>query len=178
MAKASPGKITYGSGGTGTSTDLAGHLLSVATDVKMVGVPYKGDGPAIVDLLGGRIIWMFGTILPIMPQIEAGKVRAIAVSGSRRSEVLPDVPTVAETIPNFNATSWYGIFAPAGTAAAVVTKLNGAIDEILKSEKVSKFLKSQGTTPVGGPAETFGAFFKSEVEKWEKVIKAAGIEPQ
>jgi tripartite-type tricarboxylate transporter receptor subunit TctC len=178
LAKDSPGKITYGTGGLGTATDLAGRLLCVSAGVNMVGAPYKGDGPAIVDLLGGRIMWMFGTMLPIMPQIEAGKVRPVAISGSRRSEVLPDVPTVAETIPEFNATSWYGIFAPVGTTPSVVTKLNGAINEILKSEKVSNFLKSQGTTPVGGSPETFGVFFKAEVEKWRKVITAAGIEPQ
>jgi tripartite-type tricarboxylate transporter receptor subunit TctC len=177
-AKASPGAITYGTGGVGTATDLAGHLLCVSTGAKMVGAPYKGDAPAIVDLLGGRITWMFGTILPIMPQIEAGKVRPIAISGSRRSDVLPNVPTVAETVPGFDATSWYGIFAPAGTSPAIVTKLNGAIDEILRSEKVSQYLKKQGTTPVGGSAETFGTFFRAEVEKWRKVITTAGIEPQ
>lgn len=178
LAKKTPGKISYGSGGIGTATDLAGHLLCVSTDTKMVGVPYKGDGPASLDLLGGRIMWMFGTILPIMPQVEAGKMRAIAVSGSNRINVLPKVPTVAETIPNFNATSWYGIFAPAGTPPAIVAKLNGAIGEILKSPKVSTFLKNQGTTPVGDDATAFGTFFKSEVEKWGKVIKEAGIEPQ
>jgi tripartite-type tricarboxylate transporter receptor subunit TctC len=178
LAKKKPNEISYGSGGIGTATDLAGHLLCVSTDTKMVGVPYKGDGPAAVDLLGGRIMWMFGTILPIMPQVEAGKMRAIAVSGNQRLSVLPNVPTVAETIPNFNATSWYGIAAPAGTPPAIIAKLNGAINEILKTEKVSSFLASQGTTPVGGDPQAFNAFFKSEVEKWGKVIKEVGIEPQ
>jgi tripartite-type tricarboxylate transporter receptor subunit TctC len=178
MAKASPSKVTYGSAGAGTATDLASLLIGASTGVKMVGVHYKGDVPALLDVLGGRITWMFGTTLPTMPHVTAGKVRAIAVSGNRRLDILPDVPTVAETIPGFSAVSWFGIFAPAGTPPAIVAKLNGEIGQILISDKVSAFLKSQGTTPVGGDPETFGVFFKSEIEKWNKVIKDAGIEPE
>jgi tripartite-type tricarboxylate transporter receptor subunit TctC len=177
-AKSSPGNITYGSAGTGTATDLACLLLGASSGVKLVGVHYKGDVPALLDVLGSRITWMFGTALPTMPHVTGGKLRAIAVSGSQRSPVLPDVPTVAETIPGFSAVSWFGIFAPAGTPPDIVAKLNAEIGNILKSEKVSAFLKSQGTTPVGGDPETFSVFFKSEIEKWSKVIKDAGIEPE
>jgi tripartite-type tricarboxylate transporter receptor subunit TctC len=178
LAKESPGKVTYGSAGAGTATDLACLLLGASSGVKLVGVHYKGDNPALLDVLGGRITWMFGTSLLTMPHVTAGKLRAIAVSGNQRSAVLPDVPTVAETIPGFSAVSWFGVFAPAGTPPAIVAKLNAEIGNILKSYKVSAFLRSQGTTPVGGDPETFGVFFRSEIEKWGKLIKDAGIEPE
>ena len=144
----------------------------------MINVPYKGDGPAVVDLLGNRISWMFGTILPIMPHVKAKTLRPIAVSGTHRVDVLPDVPTVAETIPGFDATSFYGIFAPVGIPPAIVAKLNGAIQSILKSDKVKQFLKNQGTTVVGGSAASFSTFFRGQVDKWGKVIRDAGIQPQ
>jgi tripartite-type tricarboxylate transporter receptor subunit TctC len=178
LAKTSPGQISYAIGGVGSATDLASHLIQISTGTKMNGVPYRGDGPALIDLLGGRISWMFGTILSVMPYIQENKIRAIAVTGSKRVDALPNVPTMAETVPNFDASSFYGLFAPAGTPPAIVAKLNGAIDEILKTEKVRTFLEQQGTKPVGGDAAAFGTFFKAEVDKWAKVIKAAGIEIQ
>jgi tripartite-type tricarboxylate transporter receptor subunit TctC len=178
LAKKSPGQISYGNGGIGSSTDLAGHLFCLSTDTKMVGVPYKGDGPALVDLLGGRISWMFATSLPVMPYILGGKLRPIAVSGAARSEALPNVPTVAETVPNFNATSWYGVLAPAGTPAPIVAKVNAAINDILNSEKVKGFLEQQGARRTGGNPAAFAGYLNTEIEKWAKVIKEAGIEAQ
>ena len=178
LAKKNPGQLNYAVGGIGSATDLASHLLQLSTDTKMVGVPYKGDGPALIDLIGGRVSWMFSTILSVLPQIQEGKVRAIAVTGRNRMDVLPNVPTVAETIPNFDASSFYGIFAPAGTPPAVIKKLNTVINESLKSEKIKAFLEQQATTPVGGSAEDFGVFFRAEVDKWAKVIKESKIEAQ
>jgi tripartite-type tricarboxylate transporter receptor subunit TctC len=176
--KKQPGKISYGTGGNGTATDLAGRLLCIAAGVNMINVPYKGDAPAALDLLSNRIGWMFGTILPMMPHLQAKTLRPIAVSGTNRVDVLPDVPTVAETLPGFDATSFYGIFAPAGVSPAIVAKLNGAIDSILKTEEMKDFLKKQGTTVVGGGPASFGAYFKGQVEKWGKVVKEAGLQPQ
>ncbi len=178
LGKKQPGKISYGTGGNGTATDLAGRLLCISAGINMINVPYKGDGPAALDLLSNRISWMFGTILPIMPHVQAGALRAIAVSGSNRVDVLPDVPTVAETLPGFDATSFYGIFAPAGVPPGIVAKLNGTIDSILKTEELKEVLKKQGTTVVGGSAASFGVYFKGQVEKWGNVIKEAGIQPQ
>lgn len=178
LAKASPGNANYGSAGIGTAGDLAAKLFAASAGLTMVGVQYKGDNPALVDVLGGRLMCMFGTALPTMPHVTAGKLRAIAVSSPRRSDALPDVPAVAETIPGFNAVSWYGMFAPVGTPPAIVAKLNGEIGKILKADKIGNFLKSQATTPVGGDSATFGEFFKSEMDKWGKVVKDAGIEPE
>jgi tripartite-type tricarboxylate transporter receptor subunit TctC len=178
LGKKQPGKISYGTGGIGTATDLAGRLLCISAGIKMINVPYKGDGPAALDLLSNRINWMFGTILPIMPYVRAKTLRPIAVSGIHRVDVLPDVPTVAETLPGFDARSFYGIFAPAGVPPAIAAKLNRAINSILTSDKVKDFLKQQGTTVVGGTPASFGTYFKGQVEKWGKVIKEAGIQPQ
>jgi len=178
LAKKNPDHVGYAVGGIGSATDLASHLLQLSTGTKMVGVPYKGDGPALIDLVGGRVSWMFSTILTVLPQIQEGKVRAIAVTGRKRMDALPNIPTVAETIPDFDASSFYGVFAPAGTPPAIVEKLNAAINESLKSEKIRAFLQQQATTPVGGSAKDFGVFFQAEVDKWAKVIKESKIEPQ
>lgn len=176
LAKAKPGEIAYASGGVGTATHLAGELLCIMGNARMTHVPYKGAGPATVDLLGGQVSWMFGTILPTMPHIEAKKLRAIAVSGERRSPALPEVPTVADTLKGFNATSWYGIFAPAGTPPAIVSKLNAQIARSLATPELKGHLTRQGVDPVADAPAQFAAHFKAEVKKWGDVVKAAGIE--
>lgn len=178
LAKSKPGEIAYASGGTGTATHLAGELLCIMGGVKMTHVPYKGAGPATVDLLGGQVSWMFGTILPTMPHIEAKKLRAVAVSGQRRSTALPSVPTVAETLPGFDATSWYGIFAPAGTPPAIVGKLNGEIARLLNTPELKEQLKRQGVDAAPNTPEAFAQDFKAEVRKWGEVVKTANIKVQ
>lgn len=175
LGKANPGEIVFGSGGVGTATNLAGHLLVQTADLDMISAPYKGGGPAMIDLLGGRLTWMFGTFLQTLPTVEAGDVKAIAVSSLKRNPSLPDVPAVAETYPGFEATSWWGMFLPAGVPEDIIVKLNKAINEVIAAPKVSEFLKNKGTTPVGGSSEEFRKFFDATAEKWGKVIKAAKL---
>lgn len=176
LARAKPGEIAFASGGVGTATHLAGELLCVMGKVKMTHVPYKGAGPATIDLLSGQVQWMFGTILPTLPQIQSGRLRALAVSDTRRVAPLPNVPTVAETLPGFEATSWYGLFAPAGTPLDVIAKLNAQIAKLLSSPEISDQLQRQGAQPVGDSPEAFAAQFKAEVTKWGRVVKTARVD--
>lgn len=175
VAKARPGHVAYGSGGLGTSTHLSGAMLGLMGGVKMVHVPYKGGGPATIDLLSGQITWMVGTILPSMPHIRAGRLRALAVTGAKRSPVLPDVPPVADTLRGFESVSWYGVAAPGGTPKDVVAKLNQEIGRMLGGADMRERLAHEGAEVMGGGPERFGAFYRAEIEKWAKVIKAAGI---
>jgi tripartite-type tricarboxylate transporter receptor subunit TctC len=176
LARAKPGEIAFASGGVGTATHLAGELLCVMGKVKMTHVPYKGAGPATIDLLSGQVQWMFGTILPTLPQIQSRRLRALAVSDTRRVAALPNVPTVAETLPEFEATSWYGLFAPAGTPPDVIAKLNAQIAKLLSSPEISDQLQRQGAQPVGDSPEAFAAQFKAEVTKWGRVVKTARVD--
>lgn len=178
LAKARPGEINYASGGTGTATHLAGELLCITAGARMTHIPYKGAAPATVDLLSGAVSWMFGTILPTLPYVKAGRLRAIAVSGAKRSPALPDVPTVAETLPGFEAESWYGIFAPAQTPREVIAKLNRESARILGTSEIREYLLREGAEPVGGTPEEFAAYFKSEIAKWARVIRDAGIKSE
>ena len=175
LARSQPGQIAYASGGVGGATHLGGELLCLMSGVKMTHVPYKGATPAITDLLGGHVSWMFVSVLPAIPQIRSGKMRAIAVSGSRRSAALPQTPTVAETLPGFEATSWFGLFAPAGTPRDIVEKLNGEIARALASPDLKEQLQREGAEPVGETPERFDAHFKAEIAKWGKVIREARI---
>ena len=175
LAKAQPAQIAYASGGVGGATHLGGELLCLMSGVKMTHVPYKGATPATTDLLGGHISWMFVSVLPAIPQIRAGKMRALAVSGSKRSAALPQTPTVAETLAGFEATSWFGLFAPAGTPREIVDRLNGEIARALASPDLREQLQREGAEPVGEAPERFEAHFKSEVAKWGKVIREARI---
>ena len=175
LAKAKPGAINYASGGAGTATHLAGELLCITGEVKMTHVPYKGATPATIDLLSGAVSWMFGTILPTLPHVKAGKLRAIAVSGAKRSAALPDVPTVGETLKGFEASSWYGIFTAGRTPREIVAKLNAASVQMLESAEMRDYLVREGSDPVGGSPEEFAAYFKAEIDKWARVIRDAGI---
>jgi tripartite-type tricarboxylate transporter receptor subunit TctC len=175
LAKARPGQITFASGGSGAATHLAGELLKIMGGVEMTHIPYKGAGPATIDLISGQVTWMFGTILPTIPHVRAGKLRALAVSGKKRAEVLPDVPTVAEDVPGFEASSWYGVFAPAGTPAEVIAKLNQEMARALTPAEVRQRLASEGTEVVAGNPEDFMMLFRAEVAKWARVIKQSAI---
>ena len=175
IAKARPGQITFASGGSGAATHLAGELLKILGGVEMTHIPYKGAGPATIDLISGQVTWMFGTILPTIPHVRAGKLRALAVSGKRRAEVLPEVPTVAEHVPGFEASSWYGVFAPAGTPAEVIIKLNQEMARALTPVEVRQRLAAEGTEVVAGNPEDFMQLFRAEAAKWARVIKQAGI---
>ena len=175
LAKVRPGQIIYGSGGIGAATHLSGELLCNLAGVKMTHVPYGGAGPVTIDLLRGEVQWMFGTIMPTLPQIKAGKLRPIAVSGTARAPTLPDVAPVADTLPGFDATSWYGIFAPGKTPRDIVAKLNGEIVRALATREMRERLAQDGSIAVGDTPEVFSAFFQGEVVKWAKVIRDAGI---
>jgi tripartite-type tricarboxylate transporter receptor subunit TctC len=178
VAKARPGQIAFASGGTGSATHLAGELLRLMSGTNMIHVPYKGAGPATVALIGGEVSWMFGTILPTLPHIRVNKLRAIAVSGAKRVPVLPEVATVGETLKGFEASSWYGLYAPAGTPAETVLKLNREIARGLQMPEVRDRLAQEGTEVVAGTPEQFGALMKAETAKWARVIQEAGIRPE
>lgn len=175
LAKSKPGQVAYASGGVGAATHLAGELLATMANVKMTHVPYKGAGPATVDLLGGQVSWMFGTILPTMPYLKSGRLRALAVADPKRSPILPEVPTVAETLPGFEATSWYGLFTRGGTPQDIILKLQTEIAAAIKAPEFREYLDREGGQAVGDTPEQFGAHFKREVEKWGKVIRTANI---
>jgi len=175
VARGRPDQVSYASGGNGTSTHLAGEMLCQMGGVKMLHVAYKGAGPANIALISGEITWMFGNALPSVPLIRAGRVKALAVTSARRSPALPDVPTVADTLPGFEATSWYGVSVQGGTPKDVITKLNQEINRVLLTSDMRLRLEAEGAEASGGSPEEFGAFFRAEIDKWAKVIKAAGI---
>ena len=175
LARADPGKLTYGSGGMGTTSHLAGELFKSTAKVDVVHVPYKGNSPAITDLLGGQTTMIFATMPTVLPQAKAGKLRAIAVIGSSRSALLPDVPTVGETLPGFDVSNWIGMFAPAGTPHEIVAKLNAEIQKIMRSPEVVKRMETEGAKFIPTTPESFAAFQKAEIAKWGKAIRDAGI---
>lgn len=171
-AKANPGKLNYSSTGVGTSSHLSGFMLCERIGTQATHVPYKG-ADALNDLLSGRVQFMFATIPSVMAHIQAGKLRALAVSSARRSRSLPDLPTVAEKgFPGFEAGSWFGFFAPKGTPADVVAKVNQAVNDALPSLQAQMI--REGADPVGGSPKQFGDFTRKEYVKWKDVVKASG----
>jgi tripartite-type tricarboxylate transporter receptor subunit TctC len=178
LAKAKPGEIIYASGGSGSTTHLAGELLAGMGGVKMTHVPYKGATPATIDLLGGRVSCMFGTILPTLPHIKSGKLRAIGMSSLKRAPALPDVPAIAETLPGFEAVSFYGVAVPAGVPKPVLGKLNAEMARIITAPDTRDQLRMQGADAVGDTQAEFTAFFRKQMSKWAKVIKEAGLQAQ
>jgi tripartite-type tricarboxylate transporter receptor subunit TctC len=176
-AKANPGKLTFASAGNGTSIHLSGELFKTLTGVEMTHVPYKGSAPAVTDLLGGQVNLMFDNMPSSLPHVKADKLRALAVTTAKRSSAAPDVPTVAEAgVPGYEATSWFGILAPAGTPKPIVTKLNKEIVRILNDPEIAKQMTARGAEPVGNTPEEFAAHIKAEIEKWRKVVKASGAQ--
>jgi len=178
VAKARPGQIAFASGGTGSLTHLAGELVRLSAGVPMTHIPYKGAAPATVALIGGEVSLMFGTILPTLPHVKSGKLRAIAVSGAQRVDALPGVPTVGETLKDFDASSWYGLVAPAATPPEVVVKLNREIAAGLNVPEVRARLAQEGTVVVAGTPEQFGTLVKAEMAKWARVIREVGIQQE
>ena len=179
LARAKPGQLTYASAGSGTSNHLAGELLGTAANIRMLHVPYKGSAPALADLLGGQVDTMFDLQLTALPQIKAGKVRALAITGARRSALLPDVPTVMEAgIAGYEVSAWFGFFGPAGMPPAIVDKLNAELNAILKTAEMQKKFAELGVEIESGSPQEFAVFVRSEAGKWAAVIKAAGIAAQ
>jgi tripartite-type tricarboxylate transporter receptor subunit TctC len=174
-ARAQGDKLTMASSGNGTSIQLAGELFKSMTGAKMTHVPYKGSAPALTDLIGGQVLTMFDNMPSALPHIKAGKLRAIAVTSSKRSSVLPDVPTIEETgLKGYEASSWFGIVAPAGVPADIIQKLSQEIAKGIASPEMQEKMKGQGAIPIGNTPEQFAAHIKSEIAKWERVVKASG----
>jgi len=179
-AKANPGKIIFGTGGTGTTPHIASEMFQYAAGIRMTHVPYRGEAGAINDLVAGQIPAMFANLSAIMGQLEAGTLRAIAVTSPQRSPLAPDVPTVAETLPGFAAETWFGLVAPAGTPHDVIAKLNAAAVQALASDDAKKRYAELGMTnngEGGTTPEQLDTYIKSEIAKWAKVIKDADIQP-
>jgi len=178
LAKAKPGAVNFASTGVASVGHLTGELLNSLAGMKMTHVPYKGGGQAIIGLLSGEVQVMFTGFSAAMPHIKSGKIRSLAVTGASRSPALADVPTIAEQgFPGVEATAWYGVLAPAGTARPVVTRLHSEVTRILKLPDVTQRLGALGFEIVGSSPEQFGAYIRSEIKKWEKVVKASGAKP-
>jgi tripartite-type tricarboxylate transporter receptor subunit TctC len=178
LARARPGKLNYASSGNGTVTHLAGELLKHLGRVDIVHVPYKGGAPALTALVSGETDMSFENALIIVPQIKAAKVRALAVTGSKRSPLLPELPTIGETLPGYAASGWYGLVAPAATPKDVLAKLNAAAVQALRAPDVAARLSAQGAEPVGSSAGEFAAFIRSEIDKWANLVRVANMKPE
>ncbi len=177
-AKANPGKLNFGSSGNGTSPHIAGELFNVLAGVHMTHVPYRGGALALTDLLGGQIQAMFEPLVEVLPQIRAGTVKALGVTTVKRSPLLPDVPTIAESLPGYEITAWNGLLAPAATPPDIVTRLNRATDEALHATQVQEKLAEQGSEAAGGTPAEFSSFLDSELIRWKKLVEISGATVQ
>jgi tripartite-type tricarboxylate transporter receptor subunit TctC len=175
LARSMTGRLSYGSGGVGTTSHLAGELFKSMTKVDIVHVPYKGNVPAITDLLGGQTSMAFATMPTVLPHVRAGKLRPLAVLGSTRSPALPELPTMAESVPGFEVSNWIGLFGPAGMSPAIVARLNAEVEQIMRSPEVQKRLETEGAKFIPMTPEQFATFQKAELTKWAKTIKDANI---
>lgn len=175
-AKKNPGKVSYASFGNGTTAHFAGEMLKMRGGFDMVHVPYKGQIPGLQDLLAGRVQVMFGNLPEFLPQIQAGKLKALGTTYLERSKFAPDIPTIAEQgFPGFSTDSWYGVLAPSSAPAAVVTRMNAEINKALASEVLTKGLEQRRLDKLGGTSEQFGAFIRSEIAKYAGVVRDAHI---
>jgi tripartite-type tricarboxylate transporter receptor subunit TctC len=176
LAKAKPKQLYFASPGSGNSGHLAGELLNSMANVQTVHVPYKGQGPALSDLISGQVQMLYSSIPSVLPQVKSGQLNALAVGSAKRVPSLPDIPTISESgVPGYEAYSWVGMVAPAKTPKDIVNRLNREIVDILKQKDVSEKLNQQGALPVGDSPEQFGAYIKTEIEKWGAVVRAANI---
>jgi tripartite-type tricarboxylate transporter receptor subunit TctC len=179
IAQSRPGALDYASAGTGSSSHIAAELFRMVSKINITHVPYKGNGPALADLLGGQIPMMFNNLAPSVSQVKAGRLRALAVTGEKRSPAAPDVPTMAESgYPGALFTLWVGMLAPAGTPADIIAKLNAEIVAVAKMPEVRERLASEGTEPATTSVSQMADILRTETEKWAKVVKAANIAPQ
>ncbi len=176
-AKANPGKIAMASSGNGSPQHIAGVLFQMLTGTQLVHVPYHGGAPAITDLMAGQVQVYFSPLPESIAVIKGGKVRALAVTTAKRSEALPDVPTVGESVPGFDASTWQGLGAPKGAPAEIVAKINGEVNAALNDPGIKARLASLGSTPLPMSPEQFRTFIAAETEKWAKVIRSANIKP-
>jgi tripartite-type tricarboxylate transporter receptor subunit TctC len=173
-AKANPGKLNMASSGNGSTIHMSGELFKMLTDINMVHVPYRGGAPALTDLIAGQVQVMFDNLPTCAEHVKSGKLRGLAVTSTTRSEVLPDLPTVADFLPGYEASAWYGLSAPKGTPAEIVDRLNKAVNEILADPKVKAKFSEYGAILLPGSAADFGKLLADETEKWGKVVKFSG----
>jgi tripartite-type tricarboxylate transporter receptor subunit TctC len=179
LAKARPGQLNFASSGNGTVGHLSGELLKSMAQIKMEHVPYKGNGPAMTDLLGGHVQMLFSSMPAAIPHIQSGMLRAIVMTGAKRSPAAPNIPTMAEAgLPGFEVSTGFGLFAPVKTPRAVISRLHDEVVKALKVPSVRDSLASQGAEPVGSTPEEYDSFVRSEIAKWAKVCKEAGIQPE
>jgi tripartite-type tricarboxylate transporter receptor subunit TctC len=176
LAKSKPDQIVYGSSGTGTAAHLAGELFNTMAGVRLVHVPYPGSAQALTDLIAGRIGLMFGAASTTLPHVQTGELVALAMAQSKRSRIAPEVPSMAEAgLPGFDTAVWFGLLAPAGTPAEVVSALSREVNAALKTDEVIAPLRAQGMEPIGGSPAEFAAYIASEIAKWTPVVEAAGL---
>lgn len=173
-ATAAPDPLHYGSGGSGSSSHLAMELFGSMTGVRLTHVPYKGVGPMITDLLGGQVRLTLSSAVPLSPQVKAGKLRGLAVTSPKRSPSFPELPAIAETVPGYEVVNWFGILAPAGTARAVVARINKELSAALAVPAYRERLSVQGADGVGGTPEEFGRVIQADFAKWARVVKQSG----
>ena len=175
LAKKQRGKLNAGSNGSGTTSHLAIEMLKQHTGVEVAHIPYKGGGPAATAMLAGEVDFRFTGQLSVLPYLKSGRVRPLAIASTRKSTIMPDLPTLAATYPGFDADNWYAMFAPAATPREIIARVNGEIVKILQSPEMRDAISRDGAEPVGSTAEELGAYFKREVEKYAKVIKASNV---
>jgi tripartite-type tricarboxylate transporter receptor subunit TctC len=175
LAKQKPGELQYASAGVGSFQHLGGELFKLVAGVDIMHVPFKGGGPAMIDVMGGHTKIVFSSLVQTTPHIRSGKLKALGVGGKKRSPVLPDVPSIAEDVPGYEAVNWWGIIAPAGTPAAIVEKLSKEIGGALNSPEVQKQFETEGADIVQMSPAEFGKFVEAELPKWERVVKEGKI---
>lgn len=174
LAKREPGSLNFGSSGNGTSIHLAGELLNSMAHIKITHVPYRGTGPAVQDTLAGSVQMTITDMAPLVPYIESGKLRALAQTMLQRSKLLPDLPTVAETVPGYDAASWYGLMMPANTPKPIIDRLHAELSKIMQTPEVQQRYAQLGVEPVGNTPEQFGDYIASETAKWAEIVKRSG----
>ena len=174
LARQKPGEVTFGSAGNGSSNHLTGEMLATMAGVKMQHVPYKGSGPALNDVIAGQLTFMFDQYSTVAPQVKAGRLRAIGVATPKRHALMPDVPTVAETVPGFEVSAWYGMFVAANTPRDIVNRLNTELSKIMKMPDIHERMTTLGWDPITNTPEQFTAQIKAELAIWADVVKKSG----
>lgn len=178
LAKARPGQLTFASAGNGTGSHLSGELFKQLGGLEILHIPYKGVAPALVDVISGQVSMSFPSILTSLPHVRSGRLRGLAVTGAQRSAALPELPTMQEAgVKDYESATWYGIVAPAATPADIVNKLHAEVAAVVRQPDTRERIARDGAEPVGNTPQEFGRFMQFEIEKWRKVIRAAGIQP-
>jgi tripartite-type tricarboxylate transporter receptor subunit TctC len=178
LAKARPGQLNFGSGGTGNSTHLTGEYFKHLTQTHIVHVPYKGSGPAVVDLLGGHIQLMFANLVAVLPNVKSGRLRGLATTGAVRPRALPEIPTVVEAgVPGYIMTSWFGLLAPRGTPQEAITKLNGVLVKVMQERDMAEKVAADGADPAPSSPDEFARLIVAELKVWGQVIRIANVQP-